>query len=101
MKVWRRGKPLSAASTLFEGRKEDVAVRAFVDQDGGAQPFVVRAVSFFEAEYYYAPGLGVPSKLPLPLKSTIEGVLDGRAIFTLREAWTTGQGVPPGLGRRV
>ena len=88
VKVWRRGKPLAAASALFEGRKEDVAVRAFVDQDGGAQPFVVRAVSFFEAEHYYAPGLGVPSKLPLPLKSSIEGVLDGRAIFTLREAWT-------------
>ena len=87
VKVWRRGKPLAAASTLFEGRKEDVAVRAFVDQDGGAQPFVVRAVSFFEAEHHYAPGLGVPSKLPLPLNSNIEGVLDGRAIFTLREAW--------------
>ena len=88
VKVWRRGKPLAAASALFEGSKEDVAVRAFVEQDGGAQPFVVRAVSFFEAEHYYAPGLGVPSRLPLPLHSTLEGVLDGRAIFTLREAWT-------------
>ncbi|MBK7902517.1 MAG: S9 family peptidase [Proteobacteria bacterium] len=87
VKVWRRGKPLSAASTLFEGRKEDVAVRTFVDQDGGAQPFVVRAVSFFEAEYYYAPGLGEPSMLPLPSKSNLEGVLEGRAIFTLRDAW--------------
>ena len=87
VKVWRRGKPLADASTLFEGRKEDVAVRSFVDQDEGAQPFVVRAVSFFEAEYHYAPGLAAPSKLPLPLKSGIEGVLDGRAIFTLRETW--------------
>ena len=87
VKVWRRGKPLAAASALFEGRKEDVAVRTFVDQDGGAQPFVVRAVSFFEAEYHYAPGLGEPSLLPLPLKSNLEGVLDGRAIFTLRDAW--------------
>ncbi|MEY2919128.1 MAG: hypothetical protein RL261_433, partial [Pseudomonadota bacterium] len=86
-KVWRRGKPLAAATTIFEGTKEDVAVRSFVDQDGGARPFVVRAVSFFEAEYHYAPGLAAPTKLPLPLKSGIEGVLDGRAIFTLREAW--------------
>ncbi|MBP6105315.1 MAG: prolyl oligopeptidase family serine peptidase [Steroidobacteraceae bacterium] len=87
VKVWRRGKPLAAASALFEGRSTDVAVRSFVDQNGGAQPFVVRAVSFFEAEYHYAPGLGTPAKLPLPLHSNIEGVLDGRAIFTLREAW--------------
>ena len=81
------GQAARAATTLFEGTKEDVAVRSFVDQDGGAQPFVVRAVSFFEAEYHYAPGLAAPTKLPLPLKSGIEGVLDGRAIFTLREAW--------------
>jgi prolyl oligopeptidase len=87
LKVWRRGQPLAAANTLFAGKKEDVAVRAFVDQDAGAQPFVVRAVSFFEAEYHYAPGLGAPSKLPLPLKSNLEGVLDGHAIFTLRQAW--------------
>ncbi len=97
VKVWRRGQPLAAASTLFAGRKEDVAVRAFVDQDGGAQPFVVRAVSFFEAEHHYAPGLGAPVKLPLPLKSSLEGVLDGRAIFTLRKAWNhQGKAYPQG-----
>ena len=87
VKVWRRGKPLATATTLFEGKATDVAVRSFVDQDGGAHPFVVRATSFFEAEYHYAPGLGVPSKLPLPLNSDIQGVLDGRAIFSLRTAW--------------
>jgi prolyl oligopeptidase len=87
VKVWRRGTALATASVLFEGRKEDVAVRSFVDQDGGAQPFVLRGVSFFETEYFYTPGLAEPSKLPLPLNADIEGVLGGRAIFFLREAW--------------
>ncbi len=87
VKVWRRGTPLAAASTLFEGRKEDVAVRSYVDQDGGAQPFVVRNVSFFENEYFYVPGLAATAKLPLPLNADIKGVLDGRAFFFLRESW--------------
>ena len=57
VKAWRRGTALAGASTLFEGSKQDVAVRSFVDQDDGAQPFVLRDVSFFETEYHYAPGL--------------------------------------------
>jgi prolyl oligopeptidase len=87
VKVWRRGTPLAQATTLFEGTAQDVAVRSFVDQDGGARPFVTRSVSFFEHEYYYAPGLAKPTRLPLPLNSDLQGVLDGRAIFLLREAW--------------
>jgi prolyl oligopeptidase len=64
VKVWRRGTPLQQATPLLEGRKEDVAVRSFVDQDGGARPFIVRNVSFFESEYYYAPGLAKPTRCP-------------------------------------
>ena len=88
VKTWRRGTALAEASTLFEGREQDVAVRPFVDQDGGrAYPFVARNVSFFESEYFYAPGLAAPAKLPLPLNADLQGVLDGRAIFVLREPW--------------
>jgi len=86
-KVWRRGTPLAAARTLFEGTAQDVAVRSFVDQDGVARPFIVRGVSFFASEYYYAPGLETPRRLPLPLNADLQGVLDGRAIFLLRETW--------------
>jgi prolyl oligopeptidase len=87
LKSWRRGTALEKASMLFEGSATDVAVRSDVEQDRGAQVFVLRGVSFFETEYYYAPGLTAPSRLPLPLNSDIRGVLDGRAIFFLREAW--------------
>ncbi len=56
IRAWRRGTPLAAARTLFEGTTQDVAVRSYVDQDGVARPFILRGVSFFASEYYYAPG---------------------------------------------
>lgn len=87
-KLWRRGTALNEAPTLFEGTKEDVAVRSYVDHDGGvAHAFILRGVSFYETEYHYAAGAGALTKLPLPLNADIEGVLDGRAIFFLREPW--------------
>ena len=102
VKVWRRGKALGDASTLFEGRKEDVAVRSFVDQDGGAQPFVLRGVSFFESEYYYAPGLAATSKLPLPPERGHRG--RARRACDLLPARTlalSGQGLPARVRRRL
>lgn len=97
VKIWRRGTALADSSTLFEGKKEDVAVRPYVDQDGVAQPFVLRSLSFFETEYHYVPGLAAPSKLPLPLNADIQGVIGGRAIFSLREPWRhRNQGYPQG-----
>lgn len=88
VKTWRRGTALADAKPLLEGLVQDVAVRSFVDQDGGrAFPFLSRNVSFFENEYFHAPGLAAPKKLPLPLNADLQGVLDGRAIFVLREPW--------------
>jgi prolyl oligopeptidase len=87
VRVWRRGTSLMDLEPLFEGRQADVAVRSFVEQDGVPRPFILRNVSFFETEYDYMPGLREPRRLPLPLNSDLRGVLDGRAIFSLREPW--------------
>ena len=97
VRVWRRGTRLADASPLIEGTKEDVLVASVVDQDGGPRPFVVRAVTFFEYQYYYAPALKDPQKMPWPLNTDLAGVLDGRAILTLREAWShRGRSFPSG-----
>jgi prolyl oligopeptidase len=88
VKAWRRGKPLADAVTLFEGTQDDVGVFSFVEQDGAPQPFVVRGVSFFEAEYYYAPDLATPARMPWPSNTDLRGVLHGRAIVSLREPWS-------------
>lgn len=87
VKSWKRGTTLEDAALVFEGVKEDVSVAPYVDQgDGAAYSFILRSVSFFETEFHY--GVLAPKKLPLPLNADLEGVLDGRAIFFLREPWT-------------
>jgi prolyl oligopeptidase len=57
-KQWRRGTPLSAAETVYEGKPEDVGVGAFHDPtDGYERDFVVRHVDFYRTEIYLrAPG---------------------------------------------
>lgn len=55
VKRWTRGTPLSAATEVFRGTVDDVAVSPFVlrDPDGVVQAVMLsRATSFFEAEYY-------------------------------------------------
>ena len=97
VRVWRRGTRLADATMLYEGTQQDVAVRGYVDQDGGPRPFVVRGVTFFEAEYYYAPALRDPQKMPWPRNTDLNGVLDGRAILSLREPWShRGRDFPSG-----
>jgi len=84
-----RGEPLEAAPRVFEGARTDVGVFARVERDGDtAHVFVQRAVSFFETEYYYSVGRSDErTRLPVPLHSDLYGVLDGRALFFLREPW--------------
>ncbi|MFO1394020.1 MAG: prolyl oligopeptidase family serine peptidase [Steroidobacteraceae bacterium] len=95
--VWRRGTKLADSKPLYDGTKQDVAVRPFVDQDGGPRPFVVRSVTFFEHEYYYVPSLVDPVRMPWPLDTDLAGVQDGRAIIALRETWAyRGQTYPTG-----
>lgn len=97
VRVWRRGQPLASAQPLLSGQRTDVAVRSYVDQDGGPRPFVIRALTFFEYDYYYAPALRDPQKMPWPRNTDLDGVLDGRAILALREPWEyRGQRYPSG-----
>ena len=80
---------LATAPVLYEGEASDVAVAARVFPENAAtQVFVVRSVSFFEYEYHYAKDAGEFAKLPLPANADLEDVLDGQAIFLLREDWT-------------
>lgn len=90
LRVWKRGGAVAEAPVFAEATETDVAVWGRVEQDGGtAHIFAQRAVSFFETEYHYAVGAdGEKSTLPLPKNADLQGVLGGRAIFTLREAWS-------------
>ncbi len=100
VKEWKRGTPLTAARTIYEGTVEDVGSSPAVFHDrGGAHGIVVRSVSFFETEYFAVERDGV-RKLPLPRSADLKGMLDGAYVATLREPYET-QGVQLAKGALV
>lgn len=99
LRVWRRGEALADAALFFEGESADVAAFPYVEHDGDeTHLFAQRGVTFFETEYYYAPGIeGEQTQLPFPLNTDLSGVLDGRLIAFLREDWShNGEDYPQG-----
>ena len=90
-----RGQAAEAAREVFRGKPEDVGVTPYSlydGQTGKVFPMISRSVSFFETETYAVGADGSSRRLPLPLKHTVQGVLGGRLIFTLDEAWTPAGG---------
>ena len=52
-KEWRRGEPLSSATTVFEGQATDVAVNAYHSHmPGFGRDFVLRAITFYSNEVF-------------------------------------------------
>lgn len=94
VKIWHRGEKNEAAKTIYEGKTEDVSSGATVLRDGDRnQPVIVRAPSFFEAEYFtVGPNNGL-EKIQVPLSAQLQGLHRGRLLFTLRDDWNL-----PGLG---
>lgn len=95
VKRWKRGTPLESAVEVYRGNESDLSAGSFSleDAQGHKALFVNRGVNFFEAEVYLLTPKGT-AKLGLPGKFSIDGLLDGRVIVTLNEAWT-----PAGGGR--
>ena len=96
IKTLKRGQPLDQAREVFRGTPKDVGVSPYSLYDGvtgGSQVMLARSVSFFETETYAVTPGGV-KKLPLPLKSTVQGLTDGQLIFTLEQDWTPESGGP-------
>jgi prolyl oligopeptidase len=90
VKLWRRGEPLAAAKLLYEGEAEDVlAAPATFHTKEGDYGLVIRAVNFFESDYF-ALEKGAVKKLPLPRSADVKGVFDGAWIATLRQPFAEG-----------
>lgn len=86
---WSRGEAMADAEPVMSVSVDDVWIFPIVEQgEDQAHTFVMRGPSFFEREYYYQKADGALEKLPLPLNVDLEGVLDGYAIFLLREDWS-------------
>ena len=91
VKLWKRGTPIASARTLYEGQVSDVAVSpASFHTSQGDFGLVIRAVSFFESEYYALDAAkGAVGKLDLPLSADVKGMIGGALIATLREDYAT------------
>lgn len=99
VKEWRRGEPISAARTVFEGKITDIASRPIVYRGPyGSVALIERGLTFFTSEFYVFDANGTTRKLPLPLGADLKGVTQGQLIFTLRNDWTPGDGkaIPKG-----
>ena len=89
IKEWKRGTPLDTAKEVFRGTPDDVSASAYAltDADGKVVATVInRGVSFFESEKYFLTDKGVV-KLPLPLKSSIQGYVAGQLAVSLEQDW--------------
>jgi prolyl oligopeptidase len=98
LKAWKRGTPLAESREVFRGAPSDVLVQPLVLRDAQGRPaaaIALRAVSFFESEHYLLEDGKAPAKLPLPLKSTVKGLVDGQLVFTLEQDWDA-QGLKSG-----
>jgi prolyl oligopeptidase len=89
VKEWKRGTPIAAARTVYEGTIEDVGSSAVVFHGReGTHGVVTRSVSFFETEYFAIDRDGARN-LPLPRSADLKGMFDGAYIATLRQDYDT------------
>ncbi len=94
VKQWQRGEPLAAAKILFEGQASDVASSPAVFHAKAAIfGVVIRAVTFFETEYFLV-GNGTVAQAAIAAigksaRRHDRGVT--HLIVTLREDWKPGR----------
>ena len=92
VKLWKRGTPVESAKTLYEGLAQDVQIApaTFHTKDGDFG-LVIRAVSFFENEYYLVdPVQAAVKKTPLPLSADVKGMFNSGLVATLRKDYANG-----------
>lgn len=95
VKRLKRGQTLEQAETLFTGEPSDVSVSAYTlrDADGVLKATLInRAIDFYSSETWRVESDGTLVRLPLPAKSDIDGLVDGRLIVTVKENWTAPSG---------
>jgi prolyl oligopeptidase len=89
-KVWKRGTPIEAATIVYEGSADDVAVVAYSDHTPeGRYDIVNQTPEFFRGTDFLRLGDRLV-KLELPDDADMRGFFKDRMLVTLRSDWTTG-----------
>ena len=87
-KAWRRGTPMSAATLVYEGKPDDLAISASRDHAPGFErDFVSRALAFYRDELYLRRADGTLAKVDAP-DSAIKSVHARWLALQLRDPWT-------------
>jgi len=85
VKLWQRGTPMSSATLVYEGKKDDLGVGAFRDHATGFErDFVMRDIGFYSNELFLRGADGKLRKVPAP-DSAIKGVHHEFLSLQLRE----------------
>ena len=88
-KEWKRGTPLTAATTLFEGKEKDVAATCYRSFDHGRKlDFCERAIDFERSEMFALRG-GKLVKVDKP-DDAEAGTWDDQLVIRLKGDWTVG-----------
>jgi prolyl oligopeptidase len=89
VKLWKRGTPLDSAKEVFRGKETDLSANGYSlhDSKGHSLTVFVRGVTFFESQTFILTPDG-PKQLPLPAKSSLSGLIDGRILLTIDQDWT-------------
>ena len=79
----------SGSKVVFQGQPSDVQVRPLVLHDPAGQVEAVlydRGVTFFESQTWLQTPAGA-TRLPLPPKANVNGLVDGQLVFSIRQDW--------------
>ena len=89
-KLWRRGTPLEAATTVFEGTTEDVGAFAYsLHTPSGRYDLTDRVPTFFTGEHSIWLGDRLV-RLDLPDDVNLRGVFEDQMLLSLRSPWEAG-----------
>jgi prolyl oligopeptidase len=91
LKRVKRGEPLSAAKTVFQGQPTDGggARERVLSDPGGHVAGVIyeRAISDYDVLYFLDQGDRPPAPIDLPRKSRLGPYVKGQLAFTIQEDW--------------
>nr|WP_306849541.1 prolyl oligopeptidase family serine peptidase [Luteibacter jiangsuensis] len=90
VKEWKRGTPLSSATTVYEGKPSDMSISAFRDLTPGFErDFVQRALEFYNSETFLRGKDGKLTKVDVPNDAETD-VEREWLLIEPRTPWTVG-----------
>lgn len=88
VKRWKRGTPLSAAETVYEGAASSVSTSGRrIRTESGDIDLIEEGLSFWNRRRFIVDGSAL-RPLALPQTALIEGGLRGRLVVALQEPWS-------------